>query len=103
MAFIPVLVLPDRTTVLQDTHAIIQHLEHQLTQQQQGQAAASMRQQQLQPYPMAAAPLQPRSPKLAAASQLLQLYGDEWLVLPAMHYRWSFPQQRQRLLYQFGR
>jgi hypothetical protein len=49
-------------------------------------------------------PLLPSSTAAAAAAaMLLELYGDEWLVLPAMHYRWSFPEQRERLLYQFGR
>ena len=23
-------------------------------------------------------------------SRLLELYADEWLVIPAMHYRWSY-------------
>jgi hypothetical protein len=48
-------------------------------------------------------PLLPSSTAAAAAAMLLELYGDEWLVMPAMHYRWSFPEQRERLLYQFGR
>jgi glutathione S-transferase len=82
VAFIPVLVLPDQTTVLQDSHAIIRHLEAQLQAPQ---------------------PLLPATPRRALAAQLLELYADEWLLLPAMHYRWSFPEQRERLLYQFGR
>jgi hypothetical protein len=98
VAFIPVLVLPDRTTVLQDTHATISHLEKRSLSS--SSSSSSSRSQQT--YPMLG-PLLPSCPKAAAASQLLELYGDEWLVLPAMHYRWSFPQQRQRLLYQFGR
>ena len=138
VAFIPVLVLPDHSTVLQDTHAIIQHLEQEYTQQQIKQHHHNRHPQQhlthntsststpsssqgpnttsqctvstttiskavgQAVYPMPA-PLLPGSVQQAAASQLLELYGDEWLLLPAMHYRWSFPQQRQRLLYQFGR
>jgi hypothetical protein len=113
-----VLVLPDHTTVLQDTHAIITHLEQTLSQQQQQQQQQQQvsyqdshhhhhhhhQQQQQQPFPMLMPrPLLPSTPKAAAASQLLELYGDEWLLLPAMHFRWSFPQQQQRLLYQFGR
>ena len=35
---------------------------------------------------------------------LLELYGDEWLVIPAMHYRWSvLAQQREFVLSEFGR
>lgn len=95
--------MPDRTTVLQDTHAIISHLELSLSSSSIAavRPATSCSSTQ-QAYPMPR-PLLPSCPKAAAASQLLELYGDEWLVLPAMHFRWSFPQQRQRLLYQFGR
>lgn len=32
----------------------------------------------------------PESPKQKLACLLLELFGDEWLLLPAMHYRWSF-------------
>ena len=31
----------------------------------------------------------PNSPRQRLASLLLELYGDEWLLLPAMHYRWN--------------
>lgn len=96
--------MPDRTTVLQDTHAIISHLELSLSSSIAAASPAtpcsSSSTQQAYPMP---GPLLPSCPKAAAASQLLELYGDEWLVLPAMHFRWSFPQQRQRLIYQFGR
>jgi hypothetical protein len=35
---------------------------------------------------------------------LLELYGDEWLIIPAMHYRWSvLDQQRDFILSEFGR
>eukprot|EP00775_Hariotina_reticulata_P009460 gene9462-9625_t len=80
VTFIPVLVCPDRTSVLQDTHAIIQNLEQRFPQY----------------------PILPSTPCQSLTSQLLELYGDEWLLLPAMHYRWSFPEQLQLLLYQFG-
>jgi len=31
----------------------------------------------------------PDSPRQRLASLLLELYGDEWLLIPAMHYRWN--------------
>jgi len=33
----------------------------------------------------------PSSPKQNLVALLFELYGDEWLRLPAMHYRWNFP------------
>ena len=35
-------------------------------------------------------PVWPQTPLLRFVSELLHLYGDEWLVIPAMHYRWSY-------------
>ena len=32
----------------------------------------------------------PDAPSQRLASLLLELYGDEWLLMPAMHYRWNF-------------
>jgi len=32
----------------------------------------------------------PDTPKQKLAALLLELYGDEWLVIPAMHYRWAY-------------
>ena len=32
----------------------------------------------------------PESPLQRFVCELLHLYGDEWLVIPAMHYRWSY-------------
>lgn len=31
----------------------------------------------------------PTGPRQRLAAHLLELYGDEWLVIPAMHYRWA--------------
>ncbi len=42
----------------------------------------------------------PKSPILAVVSMMLELYGDEWLVLPAMHYRWHY--NREFAVAQFG-
>ncbi|MGB3626807.1 MAG: glutathione S-transferase family protein [Henriciella sp.] len=35
-------------------------------------------------------PVWPQTPLLRFVSELLHLYGDEWLMIPAMHYRWSY-------------
>jgi glutathione S-transferase len=32
----------------------------------------------------------PTTPKQHLVSLMLELYGDEWLLIPAMHYRWNF-------------
>jgi len=69
LGFIPVIVTPDDET-WQDTSEILDALETRL------------------PDP----PLYPKGPVQRIASALLELYADEMLVLPAMHYRWSFPE-----------
>jgi hypothetical protein len=66
--------------VLQDSHAIILQLE--------------------QVYP--AHPVAPTTPQQCMAAMLLQLYGDEHLLLPAMHYRWSYPHHATYMHHQFG-
>lgn len=65
--YIPVLRTPD-DTVIQDTTAIIDALEPRFPER----------------------PVYPATPKQKLVSLLFEVYGDEWLVLPAMHYRWSF-------------
>ena len=39
----------------------------------------------------------PGGPKQQVVSSLFELLGDEWLVFPAMHYRWNF--KRHQLMY----
>ncbi|MEM9300696.1 MAG: glutathione S-transferase family protein [Pseudomonadota bacterium] len=79
VAYMPVLHTPD-DEVLQDTTAIIDRLE--------------------QDFP--APPLVPSDPQTRLASLLLELYGDEWLLLPAMRYRWQ-PEENLPVLRQaFG-
>lgn len=68
LAFIPV-VVTDRDETWQDTSVILDNLEARF------------------PEP----PLYPRDPVLRVLAYLFELYADEFLVLPAMHYRWSFP------------
>ena len=33
--------------------------------------------------------IMPNGPKQLLVSKLFELYGDEWLLMPAMHYRWN--------------
>ena len=65
---IPVMKTPSGE-IVQDTADIIAHIE----------AAEGL-----------SPPAIPDTPVQAFVAQLLQLYGDEWLVLPAMHYRWNY-------------
>jgi glutathione S-transferase len=79
--YIPVLHTPD-DEVLQDTTAIIDRLER------------------VHPEPDA----YPPTPRQHLAALLLELYGDEWLLIPAMHYRWNFPADNQPFIFdEFGR
>jgi len=64
---IPVLVAPDDTTV-QDTTDIIDYVEAH------------------EPGPS----VYPVGPKQKLAALMLELFGDEWLLIAAMYYRWTF-------------
>lgn len=78
---IPVLRTPEGE-YLQDTTAIIDALEPRF------------------PQPS----VYPPTPAQRLVSLLFELYGDEWLVMPAMHYRWQ--RKRENLLFildEFGR
>ncbi len=45
----------------------------------------------------------PNTPKQKLASLLMEVYADEWLVIPAMHYRWNYPATNADFIYQqFG-
>lgn len=35
----------------------------------------------------------PESPKQRLVALLLEVFGDEWLVIPAMHYRWNYNEE----------
>jgi len=49
-------------------------------------------------------PVYPDSPVQRLVALLLECFGDEWLIIPAMHYRWSvLDQQRDFILSEFGR
>ncbi len=75
---IPVMQLADGA-ILQDTTVIIDHYE-----------AAS-------PSPS----VYPQTPRQHLAALLLECYGDEWLVIPAMHYRWNY--NEEWIFSEFGR
>lgn len=78
--YIPVLITDDDIAV-QDTTEIIDYLEAR--------------------YPNA--PIYPTTPKQKLVALLLEIYGDEWLVIPAMHYRWNIPENVEFARLEFGR
>ena len=69
LAFIPV-VVTDADETLQDTSDILDALERRF------------------PDP----PLYPGDTVLRLLAYVIELYADEFLILPALHYRWSFPE-----------
>ena len=78
--YIPVVQTPE-DKVLQDTTVIIDELEKRFPENS----------------------VYPTTPKQHLISLLLETYGDEWLVIPAMHYRWSFDETNQPFVFQnFG-
>ena len=75
LAMIPVLLTADGEAV-QDTTAIIDFIEAR-----HGERS-----------------VYPPTPILRLAALLLELYGDEWLLMPAMHYRWHYKRANMRLV-----
>ena len=67
---IPVMVTDDDET-LQDTTLIIDHFEEKL----------------------GGPSVYPDTPKQRLVALLLEVFGDEWLVIPAMHYRWNYNEE----------
>ncbi|WP_420588494.1 glutathione S-transferase family protein [Bacterioplanoides sp.] len=47
--------------------------------------------------------IEPTTPKQRIAAHLLELHGDEWLILPALHYRWTEPESRKFIVGEFGK
>jgi glutathione S-transferase len=77
----PILETPDGF-IHQDTTEIIDALEAQHTAQ----------------------PAIPATPKQRVVAHLLELFGDEGLLRPAMHYRWNFPDDNDDFIsLEFGR
>jgi len=79
LAFIPVVITPD-DQALQDTSAILDELERRF------------------PEP----PVYPPTPVQRVVAYLLEVYADEFGVLPAMHYRWSFPESEAKARQDFA-
>jgi glutathione S-transferase len=79
LAFIPIVVTPEGDT-WQDTSEILDALEARC------------------PAP----PLYPPSPVQRVVAYLLELYADEFLILPAMHYRWTTDEGRAAALADFA-
>ena len=78
--YIPVVQTPD-DQVIQDTTDIIDELERRFPDHS----------------------VYPETPKQKLASLLLEVYADEWLVIPAMHYRWNYPATNADFIYrEFG-
>ena len=77
--FIPVLISSDGAAV-QDSTEIIDYLEAR--------------------YPTPG--IYPEGPLQRLVALLLETYADEWLVVPAMHYRWNVPENRAFAIQQFG-
>ena len=81
VAMIPVLETPEGEFI-QDTTDIIDTLEQRFPERS----------------------VYPASPKQRLAALLMELYADEWLLIPAMHYRWSFPEANRKFIHgEFGK
>jgi glutathione S-transferase len=79
--FIPVIISPDDVAV-QDTTEIIDFLEERF------------------PEPS----VYPDTPLQKLAALLFEVYGDEWLLIPAMYYRWWFREDNYEFIVsEFGR
>ncbi len=79
LGFIPVVITPE-DEALQDTSEILDVLEKRFPQ----------------PAVYPATPLQ------QVTAYLLEVYADEFCVLPAMHYRWSFPESEAQARQDFA-
>ncbi len=67
---IPVMVTDDDET-LQDTTLIIDHFEEKI----------------------GGPSVYPETPRQRLVALLMEVFGDEWLVIPAMHYRWNYNEE----------
>ncbi|KAJ3328779.1 hypothetical protein HDU76_009313 [Blyttiomyces sp. JEL0837] len=99
VSMIPVIVDPQPTQtqdtegpiVIQDTKRIIEYLE--------------LKHSSTSTYSTPSTPIWPSpvpSPIPLFASLLIELIADEWMILPAMHYRWNKPSQYNYLYHEFG-
>ncbi|MCH9688035.1 MAG: glutathione S-transferase family protein [Deltaproteobacteria bacterium] len=80
LRMVPVLIT-DEDVAVQDTTAIIDCCEARVTTRG----------------------VYPPTPRQRLAALLLEVYGDEWLLLPAMHYRWHYKRANLRfIMREFG-
>ncbi len=81
VAFIPVLITPENQAI-QDTTEIIDFLETRFPE----------------------ASVYPEAPLQRLTALLFELYGDEWLKIPAMYYRWWFKEENYEfIISEFGK
>ncbi|MBI3782450.1 MAG: glutathione S-transferase [Deltaproteobacteria bacterium] len=80
LRFIPIVVTPEDQT-LQDTSEILDALEARF------------------PNP----PVYPTTPVQRVVAYLIEVYADEFMVLPAMHYRWSFTESEAKARADFAK
>ncbi|WP_281645641.1 glutathione S-transferase family protein [Parendozoicomonas sp. Alg238-R29] len=48
-------------------------------------------------------PVLPETPKQKLVANLLELHGDEWLCMSALHYRWTTPENYKFAISEFGK
>lgn len=77
---VPVVAHPDGR-LLQDTSQIISALEKDVAPERR---------------------ILPTSPRQRFTAQLINFFADEWLLLPAMWYRWGPPEHEAFLVHEFG-
>ena len=81
VAMIPVLETPEHDFI-QDTVEIIDAMEQRFPERS----------------------IYPATPRQRLVALLMELYADEWLLIPAMHFRWSFPEENRRFMHgEFGK
>ncbi len=81
--FVPVLLDTATGNAIQDSAAIIDYIEER------------------HPEPTIHPPARER-PRQHLVSHLIELFADQWLFVPALHYRWNFPEQSGFLRYEWG-
>ncbi len=67
-------------TVIQDSTVIINHYEEKFPDK----------------------PIIPQSPKLKILCMMIELFGDEWLPMASLHYRWNYPENTDFIMSEFG-
>mmetsp|Transcript_10939 Transcript_10939/g.21413 ORF Transcript_10939/g.21413 Transcript_10939/m.21413 type:complete len:414 (-) Transcript_10939:137-1378(-) len=45
----------------------------------------------------------PSSPCQKLVARILEIFGDQWFLLPGMHFRWNFPEQLEFLVHEWDR